>query len=136
MRREDAAGCRSMTNFQTNVPGVYAIGDLIDGPMLAHKAEEDGVAFAERLAGQKTHVNYDTVPSVIYTWPEVASVGQTEEQVKAVGPRVQASASSRSAPTRRARMHGRDGGASSRCSPTPRRTGCWASTSSARARRT
>jgi len=53
--------------------------------MLAHKAEEDGIAFAERLAGQKTHVNYDTVPSVIYTWPEVASVGLTEEQVKATG---------------------------------------------------
>ena len=72
-------------NFMTNVPGIYAIGDLIHGPMLAHKAEEDGVAFAERLAGQPTHVNYDTVPSVIYTWPEVASVGQTEEQVKASG---------------------------------------------------
>jgi dihydrolipoamide dehydrogenase len=72
-------------NLQTNVPGVYAIGDLIDGPMLAHKAEEDGIAFAERLAGQQTHVNYDTVPSVIYTWPEVASVGLTEEQVKASG---------------------------------------------------
>jgi len=72
-------------SFQTNVPGVYAIGDLIAGPMLAHKAEEDGVAFAERLAGMQTHVNYDTVPSVIYTWPEVASVGPTEEQVKASG---------------------------------------------------
>ena len=72
-------------NFQTNVPGVYALGDLIHGPMLAHKAEEDGVACVERLAGKKTHVNYDTVPSVIYTWPEVASVGQTEEQVKQSG---------------------------------------------------
>ena len=72
-------------DFQTNVAGIYAIGDLIDGPMLAHKAEEDGVACVERLAGKKTHVNYDTVPSVIYTWPEVASVGQTEEQVKQSG---------------------------------------------------
>jgi dihydrolipoamide dehydrogenase len=72
-------------NFRTNVAGVYAIGDLIDGPMLAHKAEEDGIACAERLAGHKTHVNYDTVPSVIYTWPEVASVGPTEEQLKAAG---------------------------------------------------
>jgi len=72
-------------DFQTSVPGIYAIGDLIEGPMLAHKAEEDGVACVERLAGMKTHVNYDTVPSVIYTWPEVASVGQTEEQVKASG---------------------------------------------------
>jgi dihydrolipoamide dehydrogenase len=72
-------------NFQTNVPGIFAIGDLIDGPMLAHKAEEDGVAFAERQAGMKTHVNYDTVPGVIYTWPEVANVGPTEEQIKAKG---------------------------------------------------
>jgi dihydrolipoamide dehydrogenase len=72
-------------NFETNVPGVYAIGDVIEGPMLAHKAEDDGIAFAERLAGMKTHVNYDTVPSVIYTWPEVASVGPTEEQVRASG---------------------------------------------------
>jgi pyruvate/2-oxoglutarate dehydrogenase complex dihydrolipoamide dehydrogenase (E3) component len=72
-------------HFRTNVPSVLAIGDLIAGPMLAHKAEDDGVAFSERLAGMKTHVNYDTVPGVIYTWPEVASVGQTEEQVKAEG---------------------------------------------------
>ncbi len=72
-------------NFETNVPGIYAIGDLVEGPMLAHKAEEDGVAFAEHLAGLKTHVNYDTVPSVIYTWPEVASVGPTEEQIKSSG---------------------------------------------------
>src|SRR5262249_4792129 len=72
-------------DFETNVPGIYAIGDLIDGPMLAHKASEDGVAFAEQLAGMKTHVNDDTVPSVIYTHPEVASVGPTEEQVKSSG---------------------------------------------------
>ncbi len=72
-------------DFETNVPGIYAIGDLIEGPMLAHKAEEDGVAFAEQLAGMKTHVNYDAVPSVIYTHPEVASVGPTEEQVKSSG---------------------------------------------------
>jgi dihydrolipoamide dehydrogenase len=72
-------------NFQTSVPGVYAIGDVIEGPMLAHKASEDGVAFVERLAGYKSEVNYDTVPSVIYTWPEVASVGPTEEQVKSSG---------------------------------------------------
>jgi dihydrolipoamide dehydrogenase len=72
-------------DFQTNVPGVYAIGDLIEGPMLAHKAEDDGIAFAERLAGMKTHVNYETVPSVIYTWPEVASVGPTEEELKKGG---------------------------------------------------
>jgi dihydrolipoamide dehydrogenase len=72
-------------NFRTNVEGIHAIGDLIQGPMLAHKAEEDGIACVERLAGRKTHVNYDTVPSVIYTWPEVASVGPTEEQLKAAG---------------------------------------------------
>ena len=71
--------------FMTNVAGVYAIGDLIEGPMLAHKAEEDGVVFAERRAGIKSHVHYDTVPSVIYTWPEVASVGPTEEQIEASG---------------------------------------------------
>jgi dihydrolipoamide dehydrogenase len=72
-------------DFQTNVPGIYAIGDLIEGPMLAHKAEEDGIACAERLAGKKTYVDYGLVPSVVYTWPEVASVGLTEEQVKATG---------------------------------------------------
>jgi dihydrolipoamide dehydrogenase len=69
-------------HFQTNVPGVYAIGDVIRGPMLAHKAEEEGVALAERLAGQAGHVNYDVIPSVIYTAPEVASVGKTEEELK------------------------------------------------------
>ncbi|PIS11836.1 MAG: dihydrolipoyl dehydrogenase [Bdellovibrio sp. CG10_big_fil_rev_8_21_14_0_10_47_8] len=69
-------------HYQTNVPGIYAIGDLTPGPMLAHKAEEEGVALAEILAGQAGHVNYQTVPSVIYTHPEVASVGLTEEQVK------------------------------------------------------
>lgn len=72
-------------HFQTNVPGIYAIGDLTPGPMLAHKAEEEGVALAEILAGQAGHVNYETVPSVIYTYPEVASVGYTEEQVKELG---------------------------------------------------
>ena len=71
--------------WQTNVPGVYAIGDVVQGPMLAHKAEDEGLAVAERLAGKKTHVNYDAIPSVIYTHPEVASVGKTEEQVKESG---------------------------------------------------
>src|SRR5207244_3588937 len=71
--------------FETSLPGVYAIGDLIAGPMLAHKAQEEGVALVEQLAGKNTHVNYATIPSVIYTWPEVASVGQTEEQVKESG---------------------------------------------------
>jgi dihydrolipoamide dehydrogenase len=72
-------------DYQTNVKGIYAIGDLIDGPMLAHKAEEDGVAFAERQAGMKTKVHWDTIPSVIYIWPEVASVGHTEDEVKKSG---------------------------------------------------
>jgi len=72
-------------NFQTTAPGIYAIGDVIAGPMLAHKAEEEGVAVAELLAGQAGHVNYDVIPSVIYTTPEVASVGKTEEQLKEEG---------------------------------------------------
>jgi dihydrolipoamide dehydrogenase len=69
-------------NYETSVDGIYAIGDLIAGPMLAHKAMEEGVAFAERLAGQSSLVEYEFVPAVIYTWPEVASVGMTEEQLK------------------------------------------------------
>ena len=72
-------------HFATNVPGIYAIGDVIDGPMLAHKAEEEGVAVAEQLAGQRGHVNYDAIPGVVYTWPEVAQVGKTEEQLKEDG---------------------------------------------------
>ncbi len=72
-------------HFQTSVPGVYAIGDLITGPMLAHKASEEGVVFVETLTGMKPHVNYDAIPSVIYIWPEVASVGLTEEQLKENG---------------------------------------------------
>ncbi|OIR06218.1 dihydrolipoyl dehydrogenase 3 [mine drainage metagenome] len=72
-------------HFQTAVKGVYAIGDVIGGAMLAHKAEEEGVALAEILAGQAGHVNYDAIPGVVYTWPEVANVGQTEEQLKAAG---------------------------------------------------
>ena len=72
-------------HYATNVPGIYAIGDVIAGPMLAHKAEEEGVALAELLAGQAGHVNYDAIPGVVYTWPEVASVGKTEEELKAAG---------------------------------------------------
>ncbi|VTS06727.1 dihydrolipoyl dehydrogenase [Tuwongella immobilis] len=71
--------------FQTNVPGIYAIGDLIAGPMLAHKASEEGVAFAEMLDGHAAPMNYDMIPSVIYIWPEVSSVGPTEEQLKERG---------------------------------------------------
>ncbi|WP_297368556.1 dihydrolipoyl dehydrogenase [Acidocella sp.] len=72
-------------HYATNVPGVYAIGDVIAGPMLAHKAEEEGVALAEILAGQAGHVNYGAIPGVVYTWPEVAAVGATEEELKAQG---------------------------------------------------
>jgi dihydrolipoamide dehydrogenase len=71
--------------FQTNIAGVYAIGDVIAGPMLAHKAEEEGVAVAEILAGQSGHVNYETVPGIVYTWPEVAAVGKTEDELKDSG---------------------------------------------------
>ncbi len=72
-------------HFATNVPGIYAIGDAIAGPMLAHKAEDEGYALAEMLVGQKPHINYDAIPGVVYTWPEVASVGATEEALKAAG---------------------------------------------------
>ncbi|MCX5477413.1 dihydrolipoyl dehydrogenase [Kaistia geumhonensis] len=72
-------------HYQTNVPGIYAIGDVIAGPMLAHKAEDEGVALAEILAGQAGHVNYGAIPAVVYTNPEIASVGATEEELKAAG---------------------------------------------------
>ena len=72
-------------HFATNVPGVHAIGDVIAGPMLAHKAEDEGVAVAEIIAGQAGHVNYDVIPNVVYTFPEIASVGKSEEELKAAG---------------------------------------------------
>jgi dihydrolipoamide dehydrogenase len=72
-------------HFATNVPGIYAIGDVIRGPMLAHKAEDEGVAVAEILAGQAGHVNYDVIPSVVYTTPEIAALGKTEDELKAEG---------------------------------------------------
>src|SRR5215472_2565110 len=82
----DAAGHITVgENFATNVPGIYAIGDVVRGPMLAHKAEEEGIAVVERLAGQKTEIDYDAIPAVVYTWPEVAAVGKTEEELKAAG---------------------------------------------------
>jgi dihydrolipoamide dehydrogenase len=73
------------SHFATNIPGLYAIGDAIVGPMLAHKAEDEGMALAEILAGKAGHVNYGVIPGVIYTTPEVATVGQTEEQLKEAG---------------------------------------------------
>jgi len=71
--------------LQTNVAGIYAIGDVVKGAMLAHKASEEGVLVAEIIAGQKPHINYNLIPGVVYTWPEVAAVGQTEEQLKEAG---------------------------------------------------
>jgi dihydrolipoamide dehydrogenase len=71
--------------YATSVPGIYAIGDVITGPMLAHKASEEGVAAVERMAGQASHVNYDAIPNVVYTWPELASVGMSEEQAQTQG---------------------------------------------------
>jgi dihydrolipoamide dehydrogenase len=72
-------------HYATNVPGIFAIGDVIAGPMLAHKAEDEGVAVAEILAGQAGHVNYDAIPNVVYTYPEIATVGKSEEELKAAG---------------------------------------------------
>ena len=72
-------------NFETNVPGIYAIGDVVKGAMLAHKASEEGVVCAELIAGHKAHLNYNTIPGVVYTWPEVAAVGKTEDELKEAG---------------------------------------------------
>jgi dihydrolipoamide dehydrogenase len=85
VERDGRGRVRTDAHYATNVPGIYAIGDAIDGPMLAHKAEEEGVALAERLAGRAGHVNYGVIPGVVYTWPEVASVGETEEALKQAG---------------------------------------------------
>ncbi len=82
VRRDDKGRIIVNKKFQTNIQNIYAIGDVIEGPMLAHKAEEEGIAVAELLAGQSGHVNYDVIPGVIYTSPEVAYVGKSEEQLK------------------------------------------------------
>ena len=82
---DDRGRVKTDHGFQTNVPGIYAIGDVIAGPMLAHKAEDEGVVLAEMIAGQTGHIDYNLIPGVVYTWPEVASVGKTEEQLKADG---------------------------------------------------
>jgi dihydrolipoamide dehydrogenase len=76
---------RTDARYATNVPGIYAIGDVIAGPMLAHKASDEGAAVAEIIAGEHTALDYDAIPAVIYTWPEVASVGKTEEELKEAG---------------------------------------------------
>jgi dihydrolipoamide dehydrogenase len=83
--RDPAGRVAVNDDFATNIAGLYAIGDVIRGPMLAHKAEEEGVAVVERLTGQKTRVDYEAIPAVVYTWPEVAAVGLSEEELKAQG---------------------------------------------------
>ncbi|OUR76830.1 dihydrolipoyl dehydrogenase [Alphaproteobacteria bacterium 46_93_T64] len=85
VERDKAGRIMVDNSFKSNVDGVYAIGDVIEGPMLAHKAEDEAVVCVEMMAGQKPHINYDTIPGVIYTWPEVATVGKTEEQLKEAG---------------------------------------------------
>jgi dihydrolipoamide dehydrogenase len=83
VERDGAGRIAVNDDFATNIAGIYAIGDVIRGPMLAHKGEEEGVAVVERLAGQKTEVRYDAIPGVVYTWPEAAAVGKTEEELRA-----------------------------------------------------
>ncbi len=85
VKTDDRGRIQTDGHFKTNVEGVYAIGDVIAGPMLAHKAEDEGVVLAEMLDGQSGHIDYNLIPSVVYTWPEVASVGKTEEQLKEEG---------------------------------------------------
>jgi dihydrolipoamide dehydrogenase len=85
VQKDNRGRIQTDEHFATNVTGIYAIGDVIDGPMLAHKAEDEGMAVAEILAGKAGHVNYDVIPSVVYTYPEVASVGKTEEELKEAG---------------------------------------------------
>jgi len=85
VERDEKGRVKTDGHYNTNIPGIYAIGDVISGPMLAHKAEEEGVALAEMLAGQAGHVNYETCPNIVYTAPELASVGKTEEELKAAG---------------------------------------------------
>ena len=85
VRKDNRGRVLTDEHFATNVPGIYAIGDVIAGPMLAHKAEDEGVAVAEILAGKPGHVNYDVIPNVVYTFPEVASVGKTEDELKEAG---------------------------------------------------
>lgn len=85
VKLDDRGRIETNDHLQTNVPNIYAIGDVVKGAMLAHKAEEEGVLVAEQLAGQKPHINYNLIPGVVYTWPEVAGVGKTEEELKAAG---------------------------------------------------
>lgn len=85
VKKDERGRVEVNSHLQTSVPNIYAIGDVVRGAMLAHKAEEEGVLVAEQLAGQKPHIDYNLIPGVVYTWPEVAAVGKTEEQLKAEG---------------------------------------------------
>ncbi|RIY37686.1 dihydrolipoyl dehydrogenase [Capnocytophaga canis] len=85
VKKDERGRVEVNSHLQTSVPNIYAIGDVVRGVMLAHKAEEEGVLVAEQLAGQKPHIDYNLIPGVVYTWPEVAAVGKTEEQLKAEG---------------------------------------------------
>lgn len=88
VKLDDRGRVETNEHLQTNVKNIYAIGDVVKGAMLAHKAEEEGVLVAEQLAGQKPHINYNLIPGVVYTWPEVAGVGQTEEELKEAGRKI------------------------------------------------
>src|SRR5690606_12469861 len=85
VERDERGRVKTDVHFATNVPGIYAIGDVIAGPMLAHKAEDEGVAVAEILTGKAGHVNYEVIPNVVYTYPEIATVGKSEDELKAAG---------------------------------------------------
>jgi len=85
LKTDERGRIETDTHLETAVKGIYAIGDVVKGAMLAHKAEEEGVFVAEIIAGQKPHINYNLIPGVVYTWPEVAGVGQTEEELKKAG---------------------------------------------------
>jgi len=124
-----AGASRVDNHFETNVKGIYAIGDVIAGPMLAHKAEDEGMAAAEIMAGQKGHVTYDAIPSVIYTWPEVASVGNRKKKRKRRASPIK-SGKSPSWPIA-APAPSRNRGLPSKSSPTLHLTASSASTSSA-----
>ena len=99
--QRSASAARSSVDAQmrTNLPNVYAIGDAVGGKLLAHKAEEEGVIAAEVIAGHKVHMDYKSMPSVVYTWPEIATVGLAEHEVQESGREVQGRAASRSRPT-------------------------------------
>ena len=85
IKKDDSGRIEVNKNLQTTIPNIYAIGDVIQGPMLAHKAEEEGVFVAEIIAGQKPHIDYNLIPGVVYTWPEVAAVGKTEQELRNEG---------------------------------------------------